>query len=97
MNTNFIKKTYLFLAGILFISCLPLPIGFYTITRLVVFISMIILMINFYKINTNQVIILGLIAIIFNPIFTVYLNSKILWVLIDLGLGIYFLKRFKEV
>lgn len=100
MNANFIKKIYLVLAITLFISCLPFSIGFYTLSRLIVFITMTIIiyqLYNYKKDISTQIIIYSIIALLFNPLFPIYLNNKFLWILIDLGLGIYFFKKYKSI
>lgn len=97
MKSEILKKIHLVVAITLFISCLPFPYGFYTLSRLIVFISIGILIYDLYRFhqnNTNQIIILGIIGLLFNPIFPVYLNNKFLWILIDLGLGISFFRKF---
>ncbi|MFV0177889.1 hypothetical protein OBK27_13250 [Empedobacter falsenii] len=97
MTKDFIKKLYLVIAIILFIACLPLPIGYYTFTRLVVFIISIFLIYYSFKNNlgnTTQIIIFALIGILFNPILPIYLNNKFYWMIIDFGIGIYFIKKY---
>ena len=97
MKEEILKKIYIVLAITLFISCLPFPYGFYTLSKLIVFISMGILIYDMYKFkqnNSTQIIIYGIIALLFNPLFPLYLDDKLLWILIDLGLGIYFMRKY---
>lgn len=97
MKEEILNKIYIVLAITLLVSCLPFPYGFYTLSKLIVFISMGILIYDLYKFkhnNSNQIIIYGIIALLFNPLFPIYLNDKLLWVIIDLGLGIYFMRKY---
>ncbi|WP_343675224.1 DUF6804 family protein, partial [Chitinophaga sp.] len=64
----------LFIAALLFIATLQLPIGFYTALRILVFICSVLLARSSYQDGlTNWMIIFLVIAVIFNPILPVYL------------------------
>ena len=79
---------------ILFLSVLPMPYGFYTITRLVVTAVFIYYAYYIYRMWQKK----GFwfwcfiaIAIIFNPIIPIYLYSKMLWGVIDIVVAILFI------
>lgn len=86
-------KTLLFIcAGLLFIGLLNLPIGYYTLLRIVVTIGSVALVIKEFENGLNfWVITFGLIAILFNPLIPVYLNDKSAWMPIDIISGIIFI------
>lgn len=85
------KTLLLISAGLLFLSLAPLPIGFYTLLRIVITIGAVAVIIQEIDNGLNTwVIIFGLIAILFNPIIPVYLGDKDVWVPIDIIAGILF-------
>lgn len=85
------KSLLLISAGLLFIGLINLPIGYYTLLRIVVTISSVAIVVTEYKYGINQwVISIGLIAIIFNPLIPIYLNNKFAWIPIDITVGIVF-------
>mgnify|MGYP001341358132 FL=1 len=70
---------------VLAIGILPLPIGYYTLSRLVVCASAIYFAHNFYKKNNQTNLwIFGFIAVLYNPIIPVYLYEKIIWVVVNI-------------
>jgi hypothetical protein len=92
-------KAPLFLgAALLFLGIANLPIGYYTLLRIVVSIISVIVVSNEHKNGINfWVIAFGLTAVVFNPVLPVYLNDKSAWMPIDLLAGILFIvKAFKE-
>lgn len=86
-------KALLFIAsGMLFLAIADLPIGYYTVVRFVTTIAAIAIIVKeFDKEITPWIIVFGLIAIVFNPIFPVYLHDKSLWMVIDFIAGLLFL------
>lgn len=86
-------KTWLLVcSGMLFLGVADLPIGYYTLLRIVVTIGAVIVVANELEKGFNGwVITFGLIAILFNPLIPVYLHDKSAWVLIDLIVGALFL------
>ena len=83
-----------------------MPIGYYTFLRIVVCLSSGIIAYGSYsieeKVNFGAAL-FGVIALIFNPIFPVYLQDKELWTTIDIlsaisfvWAGIYVNKKLKE-
>lgn len=90
---------FLIPAVLLFIGVGDLPTGYYTFLRIVVFISSGLIAIESYakdsEINLG-VVLFAVIALLFNPIFPIYLRDKEMWSSIDaitgmlyVGFGIY--------
>lgn len=94
-NKN-IKTIFLVNAIILFIACLPLPYGLYPFFRTVVCLLSSLVIYNYFIKNKsfNEILFLGLIAFLFNPVFPVYLNNKFVWIIVDLIIGVYFLRLY---
>jgi len=81
-------------AGLLFLGILDLPIGYYTLLRIVVTIGAVAVAISEFQNGFNfWVIDFGLSAIVFNPLIPIYFNDKDAWVPIDLLGGILFLVK----
>lgn len=79
-------------SGLLFVGLMDLPIGYYTLLRIVVTIGSFSVIITEFKNGLSfWIIVFGLITIIFNPIIPVYLNDKSAWMPIDIIAGIIFL------
>ena len=97
MNENLetatkMKTLLLICAGLLFIGLIDLPIGYYTLLRIVVTIGSIAVVVTEYEEGLNfWVITFGLIAILFNPLIPIYLNDKSAWMPIDIIGGILFI------
>lgn len=85
-------KSLLLICGILlFLGVAHLPIGYYTLLRIVVTIGAVAVVVTEFENGVNfWVIGFGLVAIIFNPLIPVYFNNKSAWVPIDLISGIIF-------
>lgn len=69
-----------------------LPIGYYTLVRIIVTIGAICIVVsepvkglNFWRVA------FGFIGIIFNPIFPIYLHDKDIWISIDVIVSLIFL------
>jgi hypothetical protein len=86
-------KLLLILCGtFLFLAVTHLPVGFYTLLRILVTIGTIyIICAEVQKGITISTILFGLIAILFNPLLPIYLLDKSAWVPFDLISGIIFL------
>ena len=72
-------------AALLIVALLPLPIGYYTLLRIVV--TAIAAWIAWREGNNGRRLVAALfvvIALLFNPVFPVHLNSRALWTPIDL-------------
>lgn len=85
-----IKIVSIICACLLFIAVMNLPIEFYTILRIVVCVGSVLVIISLLK-KDVWAIVFGIIAILFNPIFPVYLYFKPYWIPIDIITGILFL------
>ena len=70
---------------VLGIGVLPLPIGYYNLSRLVVCACALYFANTFYrnKDNTNLWI-FGFIAVLYNPILPIYLYEKFIWIIVNL-------------
>ena len=85
------KSLLLICAGLLFIGLIDLPIGYYTLLRIVVTIGSVAVVVSEFENALNfWVITFGLIAIVFNPLIPIYLNDKSAWMPIDIIGGIIF-------
>lgn len=86
------KTLLLICAALLFIGLIDLPIGYYTLLRIIVTIGSVAVVVSEFENGLNfWVIIFGLIAILFNPLIPVYLNDKSAWMPIDIIGGIIFI------
>ena len=74
---------------IMVIGIFPMPIGYYTLLRIVVFICSIFFCLKIYEHNkdigkNHELWFFVIIAFIYNPIFPVYLYVKIIWTILNL-------------
>ena len=70
---------------VLVIALFPLPIGYYTLSRLVVSACALYYAIQFHKINnTTYTWIYGFLVVLYNPIIPIYLYEKFIWVVVNL-------------
>ena len=67
------------------IGLLPMPYGYYFLSRLVVFVCAIYfaMQLNSQK-DTTLVWVFGFFALLYNPIIPIHLGSKGLWVIVNL-------------
>ena len=89
------KKYYVIISVLcsllFFVACFNMPIGYYTFTRIVVCIASVIMLFGAIKREKHVIaIVYGVIAILFNPIFPIYLHNKTTWVVIDLICALWF-------
>lgn len=85
------KQLLLICAGLMFIGIINLPIGYYTLLRIIVTLGSVAVVVSEYEKGLNfWVITFGLIAILFNPLIPIYLNDKSAWIPIDIIGGIIF-------
>jgi hypothetical protein len=86
---------------ICFVALIPWPTPFYMFTRMGIFICSVLLATQLYKSNPNEEqgwwILLCVTAIIFNPIFPIYLHSQPLWMIIDILTALLFHKAGKMI
>lgn len=83
--------------GLLLLGLADMPIGYYTLVRIAVFlISIFSCLISYHSDKEIGIatITFGLIAILFNPIFLVYLNDKDIWTAIDIVVAILLAIRY---
>jgi len=77
---------------LLLLALAPMPIGYYTFLRIAVTLCAITICIVEYRNNINSWLLLfGFTAILFNPVFPVYLYYKMKWMPIDIGVAILFI------
>lgn len=90
------KPLLLICAIFLFIALIDMPIGYYTLLRIVVTMGSVAVVVTEFEDGLNfWVVAFGLIAIVFNPLIPIYLNDKSAWMPIDIFGGITFvLKSF---
>ena len=70
---------------VLIIALFPLPIGYYTLSRLVVSACALYYAIQFHKRNnTTYTWIYGFLVVLYNPIIPIYLYEKFIWVVVNL-------------
>ena len=70
---------------VLVIALFPLPIGYYTLSRLVVSACALYYAIQFHKRNnTTYTWIYGFLVILYNPIIPIYLYEKFIWIVVNL-------------
>ena len=70
---------------VLVIGIFPLPLGYYTLSRLVVCASALYFALRFYKKNDQRNLwIFGFIAVLYNPIIPVYLYEKTIWIIVNI-------------
>ena len=91
---NFKEKDYFCLAPLVVmgIGLLPMPYGYYFLSRLVVCICAIFFLSQLYKLHerTSVFIFVG-IAILYNPLFPIHLGDKSIWIVVNIITAIFFL------
>jgi hypothetical protein len=93
------KILLLISAVLLFLGIADLPIGYYTFLRIMVTIGSLVVVVTEMQNGINfWVIAFAILAILFNPIIPIYLNSESAWMPIDIISGILFLiKSFTSI
>lgn len=89
------EKEKLFLIPIItaLLAALPLPQEAYSLVRVILCVSGAALAYNLYSEKDGMWIVFVVVAIVFNPIVPLYLNSKVAWVVIDLIVAVLFSYR----
>ena len=78
-------KIYAVCTLLLVIAIADLPSGFYTFLRIAITFGGVLAVFNEYDENINfWVIIFGLIAILYNPIFPIYFYDKSIWMILNI-------------
>ena len=86
------KSFLLICAGLLFLAVTNMPIGYYNLLRISVTFGAGMVIIKELKNGVGLwVIIFGFTAVLFNPIFPIYLVQKENWLPIDIISGVLFL------
>ena len=77
--------------GLLLLALVDLPIGYYTLLRVVVTIGAVAVIVTEFDKGLNfWNFLFGLIAIIFNPLIPIYLGDKDAWIPIDIITAVFF-------
>ncbi len=83
-------------AIVLIIGLFPLPIGYYTLTRLVVCGCAFYYAFNLYKKKENTLTwIFGFLVVLYNPVIPVYLYEKAIWVFVNI-ITIFAFYKYKD-
>jgi len=99
MNRNEMDKKLLYIpAAILFIGVFPLPIGYYTLLRLVVTAAAAYIAYDTFQTDKQSgwIWVFGFIAILFNPLIPIYLDKE-LWMVIDFAVAILFIVYSRRI
>ena len=86
---------------IMIIGIFPMPIGYYTLLRLVVFVSALNFCFKIYENNkkvsgNSELWFFGLVTLLYNPILPVYLYIKLIWTIINV-FTIYLFYKYKNI
>ena len=82
----------------LLIAILPMPIGYYTLSRIIVFGGSVYFSYNFYKRNDVALTwLFGLCALLYNPIFPIYLYDRVIWTVLNILTIIMFWTQRKKI
>ena len=92
------KKLLYIPAAVLFIGVFPLPIGYYTLVRLVVTAAAAYIAYDTFQKDKQSgwIWVFGFVAILFNPLIPIYLDKEI-WMVIDLAAAVLFLFYSRKV
>jgi len=92
------KKLLYIPAAILFIGVFPLPIGYYTLLRLVVTAAAAYIAYDTFQTDKQSgwIWVFGFIAILFNPLIPIYLDKE-LWMVIDFAVAILFIVYSRRI
>lgn len=88
---SFIKPVAILCASLLVMAIFYWPIAYYTVLRIIVCVGALLVIIAMNKKQQHWVSVFAIIAILFNPIFPIYLYVKAYWILIDIFTAILFL------
>ncbi len=83
--------------AMLFIGAMPLPYGYYTFLRLVICgVFAYAAFVSFKRKAKILPLVYGLLAILFNPLIKIHLPKEV-WMVIDIGTGIFLLVTAKAI
>jgi membrane-bound ClpP family serine protease len=88
--TTLVQVLSVFCALLLFLAVFRAPREYYWPLRIVVFVGALLVIVKNKK-HLHWILLFGVIAILFNPIFPIYLYKKLNWVPLDILTGILFL------
>lgn len=88
--TNIVRITSVCCAILLFIAVLPASRDYYWTLRTLVFLGAILVILQNFS-QPLWVVLFGAVLVLFNPIFPIYLYRKVLWMPIDIAVGLLFL------
>ena len=87
-----IKIVWYMAAVLLFLGATSMPSDYYFIMRILVFCACVyVIFWNIGAERSSWAIVFGIIGLIFNPIFPVYLYDKTTWMILDITSGIAFI------
>ena len=91
------RKLFYVVAVALILAAFPLPVGYYTLLRILVSTGSVIFLFKEFKGEFERwIIVFGIMLILFNPLIPIYLYSKALWIPIDLAAaGIFAFNGYK--
>jgi hypothetical protein len=80
-------------AAALLLALFKLPIGYYTFLRLLVTAGAVVHVVHHYRRDGLgiRVVLFGILALLFNPLWPVYLQDRDLWAPVDILGGVLFL------
>ena len=92
------KKLLYIPAAVLFIGVFPLPIGYYTLLRLVVTAAAAYIAYDTFQTDKQSgwIWVFGFVAILFNPLIPIYLDKE-LWMVIDFAVAILFIVYSRKI
>ena len=92
------KKLLYIPVAVLFIGVFPLPIGYYTLLRLVVTAAATYIAYNTFQKDKQSgwIWVFGFVAILFNPLIPIYLDKE-LWMIIDFVVAILFIVYSRKI
>ena len=80
------------------IGLLPMPYGYYNLSRIVVSVCAIYFAVNLFKKEDIVFVrIFGFIAILYNPIIPIHLNGKEIWIIVNIVTGLIFFSKKSSI
>ena len=88
----------MYMSGFCIFLLLPFPVDIYYVTRIILCIGAIYGALKLYHLNpnSNKVLLLGITAVIFNPLFPFYFQVRSIWMLMDIFAAYVFYVSSKE-
>ena len=80
------------------IGLLPMPYGYYNLSRIVVCVCSIYFAVQLFKENDLVFVwIFGFLAILYNPIIPIHLYEKGIWIIVNIITGILFFTKKSSI